>query len=350
MEAQEKKKQEAKKPDTADSAQVKADSAQIKADSAQVKADTAQVKAVTNRTESGSDKAKYNDKNITQSVSTASKQDANKGQFGNMPNVTKITEDEKASIGSRQGVKEPEKNYKEMEDYNEVADYYDGGGGYDTNDYGDEYQDYYGYDNENPETDQKDKQGGNNGQFSYETYDKEYNSGGADWKDYNVSGPGQNPNQGFGNNIGRGRGIGRAFNSGASEQFSYSEERSSSSIGGGQFYNESSMGQSFNSGNDTYVGEGTSGNTTEQVEEEDEDDDDDDDEEDEDTSYCKYCKKPFSTPVVSIIFSKGAKIRNRYNQVPHLTQDTNGKVMNSQLDTYREPRGQPFPSTWSQGT
>ena len=23
--------------------------------------------------------------------------------------------------------------------------------------------------------------------------------------------------------------------------------------------------------------------------------------------------------------SKGAKIRNRYNQVPHLTQDTNGK-------------------------
>ena len=26
--------------------------------------------------------------------------------------------------------------------------------------------------------------------------------------------------------------------------------------------------------------------------------------------------------------SKGAKIRNRYNQVPHLTQDTNGKVTN----------------------
>ena len=24
--------------------------------------------------------------------------------------------------------------------------------------------------------------------------------------------------------------------------------------------------------------------------------------------------------------SKGAKIRNQYNQVPHLTQDTNGKV------------------------
>ena len=29
---------------------------------------------------------------------------------------------------------------------------------------------------------------------------------------------------------------------------------------------------------------------------------------------------------------KRANIRNRYNQVPHLTQDTNGKVTNSQLD------------------
>ena len=34
--------------------------------------------------------------------------------------------------------------------------------------------------------------------------------------------------------------------------------------------------------------------------------------------------------------SKGAKIRSRYNQVPHLTQDTNGKVTNSQLDTTNE--------------
>ena len=31
----------------------------------------------------------------------------------------------------------------------------------------------------------------------------------------------------------------------------------------------------------------------------------------------------------SIKVSKGAKIRNRYNQVPHLTQVTNGKVTNS---------------------
>ena len=34
--------------------------------------------------------------------------------------------------------------------------------------------------------------------------------------------------------------------------------------------------------------------------------------------------------------SKGAKIRSRYNQVPHLTQDTNWKVTNSQLDTTNE--------------
>ena len=41
--------------------------------------------------------------------------------------------------------------------------------------------------------------------------------------------------------------------------------------------------------------------------------------------------------------SKGAKIRNRYNQVPHLTQDTNGKVTNSQLDTTNESQeGSPF--------
>ena len=34
--------------------------------------------------------------------------------------------------------------------------------------------------------------------------------------------------------------------------------------------------------------------------------------------------------------SRGAKIRNRYNQVPHLAQDTNGRVTNSQLDTRNE--------------
>ena len=39
--------------------------------------------------------------------------------------------------------------------------------------------------------------------------------------------------------------------------------------------------------------------------------------------------------------SKGEKIRNRYNQVPPLTQDSYGKVTNSQLYT----TGQLFPSS-----
>ena len=43
--------------------------------------------------------------------------------------------------------------------------------------------------------------------------------------------------------------------------------------------------------------------------------------------------------------SKGAKIRNRCNQVPHLTQDTNRKVTNSQLDTTNESQEvSPFPA------
>ena len=43
--------------------------------------------------------------------------------------------------------------------------------------------------------------------------------------------------------------------------------------------------------------------------------------------------------------SKSAKIRNRYNQVPHLTRDTNGKVTNSQLDTTNESQEvSPFPA------
>ena len=43
--------------------------------------------------------------------------------------------------------------------------------------------------------------------------------------------------------------------------------------------------------------------------------------------------------------SKVAKIRNRYSQVPHLTQDTNGKVTNSQLDAINESQEvSPFPA------
>ena len=43
--------------------------------------------------------------------------------------------------------------------------------------------------------------------------------------------------------------------------------------------------------------------------------------------------------------SKGAKIRNRYNKIPHLTQDNNGKVINLQLDTTNESQEvSPFPA------
>ena len=42
----------------------------------------------------------------------------------------------------------------------------------------------------------------------------------------------------------------------------------------------------------------------------------------------------YSLEVIKV--SKGAKIRNRYNQVPCLTQDTNGKLTKSQFDTTNE--------------
>ena len=47
----------------------------------------------------------------------------------------------------------------------------------------------------------------------------------------------------------------------------------------------------------------------------------------------------------AIKVSMGANIKNRYNHVPHLTQDTNGKVTNSQLDTTNESQEvSPFPA------
>ena len=51
-----------------------------------------------------------------------------------------------------------------------------------------------------------------------------------------------------------------------------------------------------------------------------------------------FLEPPRSTDKTTLIIkeSKSAKIRNQYNQVPHLTQDTNGKVKNSQLDTTNE--------------
>ena len=50
----------------------------------------------------------------------------------------------------------------------------------------------------------------------------------------------------------------------------------------------------------------------------------------------------FVCPYIQV--NTGAKIRNRYNQVPHLTQKTNGKVTKSQLDTTNESQEvSPFP-------
>ena len=44
-------------------------------------------------------------------------------------------------------------------------------------------------------------------------------------------------------------------------------------------------------------------------------------------------------------YFKVSKIRNRYNQVPHLTLDTNEKVTYSQLDTTNESQEvSPFPA------
>ena len=53
----------------------------------------------------------------------------------------------------------------------------------------------------------------------------------------------------------------------------------------------------------------------------------------------------FARSVLLWKVSKGAMIRNRYNQVPHLTQDTNGEVTNSQFDTTNERQEvSPFPA------
>ena len=49
--------------------------------------------------------------------------------------------------------------------------------------------------------------------------------------------------------------------------------------------------------------------------------------------------------LLNIKIIKRAKIRNRYNQVSHLTQDTNGKVTDSQLDITNESQEvSPFPA------
>ena len=60
--------------------------------------------------------------------------------------------------------------------------------------------------------------------------------------------------------------------------------------------------------------------------------------------YCVDNRKSFCITIIKV--SKGAKIRNRYNQVPHLTQDTNGKVTNSQKTPQTRAKRSAFPSRW----
>ena len=45
-------------------------------------------------------------------------------------------------------------------------------------------------------------------------------------------------------------------------------------------------------------------------------------------ALCRFCHEILYFKTYKV--SKGAKIRNRYNQAPHLTQDTNEKVTDSQ--------------------
>ena len=55
--------------------------------------------------------------------------------------------------------------------------------------------------------------------------------------------------------------------------------------------------------------------------------------------------KNFILCVILVKVSKGSKLRNRYNQVPHLTKDTIGKVKISQLDNTNESQEvSPFPA------
>ena len=60
----------------------------------------------------------------------------------------------------------------------------------------------------------------------------------------------------------------------------------------------------------------------------------------------EYCYvKLYVSKRVMVKVCKGAKIRNQYNQVPHMTHETNGKGTNSQLHTTNETQEvSPFPA------
>ena len=49
-----------------------------------------------------------------------------------------------------------------------------------------------------------------------------------------------------------------------------------------------------------------------------------------------FSKRAVTRLIATTKVRKRAKIRNRFNQVPHMTQDTNGKVTNSQLNITNE--------------
>ena len=62
-------------------------------------------------------------------------------------------------------------------------------------------------------------------------------------------------------------------------------------------------------------------------------------------SVSEILFKANATTCVLIKVRNRAKIKNRYNQAPHLTQDTNGKVTTSQSDITNESQEViPFPA------
>ena len=63
-------------------------------------------------------------------------------------------------------------------------------------------------------------------------------------------------------------------------------------------------------------------------------------------AFVIIVKSQEKSKTVKMEFSEfHSKIKNGYNQVPQLTQDTNGKVTNSQLDTTNESQEvSPFPA------
>ena len=58
--------------------------------------------------------------------------------------------------------------------------------------------------------------------------------------------------------------------------------------------------------------------------------------------YRQLCHSLFPIELFLSKVRKRAKIRNRYNQTSHLTQDTNGKVTTSQLNITNKSQDMPY--------